>query len=45
MKWILGAAWIASAAVSIAGLILTKNMDYTYILGIPLLLTIPALYD
>lgn len=45
MKWILGAAWITSAAVSITGLVLTKDIDYTYILGIPLLLTIITLYS
>lgn len=46
MEWILvGAAWIASAAVSITGLILTKDIGYAYILGIPLLLTIIALFD
>ena len=35
MKWILGATWIASAAVSITGLILTKaeDIEYIYILG------------
>lgn len=43
MKWVLGAAWIASAAVIITGLVLTKDIKYIGVLGIPTLLTMIAI--